>query len=126
GVGGTVQLASERIFAKYGIKARPVPFGGAGETLKNILGGHIDIYGGAISTVMPHVKSGELKCLLLTSKDKSAALPQATSLAELGIPELATNVWHGIIGPKGIPPERVAILEAAFVQAIKSDKFRQA
>lgn len=126
GIGGTVHLASERIFSKLGIKARPVPFGGAGETLKNFLGGHIDVYGGAISTIVPHVKSGDAKCLLLTSKDKSAAVPQATSLAELGIPELATHVWHGIIGPKGIPPERVAVLEKAFVQAIRSDRFRQA
>ena len=46
-------------------------------------------------------------------------------VTELGIPELATYVWHGIIGPKGIPPERVAILEKAFVQAIKSDTFRE-
>jgi len=67
----------------------------------------------------------EVKCLLLTSKDKNAAVPQATSLTELGVPELATNVWHGILVPKGTPPERVAILEAAFVQAIKTEKFRQ-
>ncbi len=125
GNGGTVHMATERVFGKLGVKARPVPFGGAGETLKNFLGGHIDLYGGAISTIVPHVKSGDAKCLLLTSKEKSAAVPQATSLTELGIPELATYVWHGIIGPKGIPPERVAILEKAFVQAIKSDTFRE-
>jgi len=125
GAGATVHLASERIFQKFGVKARAVPFGGAGETLKNILGGHIDIYGGAISTIQSHAKAGEVKCLLLTSKDKNAAVPQATSLTELGVPELATGVWHGILVPKGTPPERVAILEAAFVQAIKTDKFRQ-
>lgn len=126
GVAGTMQLSSERIFQKLGAKVRPVPFGGAGETLKNFLGGHIDLYGGAISTIAPHVKAGAAKCLLLTSKDRSDALPQATSLAEMGMPEVATNVWHGIIGPKGMAPERVAVLEKAFVQAIRSDRFRQA
>ena len=126
GTAGTVHLSTERIFQKLGIKARPVPFGGAGETLKNFLGGHIDLYGGAISTILPHVKSGAAKCLLLTSKDKSDAVPQAASLTEMGMPEVATNVWHGIIGPKGIAPERIAILENAFVQSIRSDKFRQA
>lgn len=125
GVGGTIHLATERIFTKLGIKARPVPFGGAGETMKNFLGGHIDIYGGAIATIVPHVKAGAAKCLLLTSTEKNAAVPQAASLTELGIPETATYSWHGIIGPKGIPPDRLAILEKAFVQAIKSDKFRQ-
>ena len=125
GVGGQLHLSTERIFTKLGIKARPVPFGGAGETLKNFLGGHVDIYSGSIPPIVPHVKAGAAKCLLLTSKEKNAAVPQAASLTELGIPETATYLWHGIVGPKGIPPERVAILEKAFGQAAKSDKYRQ-
>ena len=125
GVGGMLHLSTERIFIKFGIKARPVPFGGAGETLKNFLGGHVDIYAGSIPPIVPHVKAGTAKCLLLTSKEKNAAVPQATSLNELGIPETATYLWHGIVGPKGIPPDRVAILEKAFVQAAKSGKYRQ-
>ena len=125
GVVGMLHLSTERIFTKLGIKARPVPFGGAGETLKNFLGGHVDIYAGSIPPIVPHVKAGAAKCLLLTSKEKNAAVPQAASLSELGIPETATYLWHGIVGPKGIPPDRVAILEKAFAQAAKSDKFRQ-
>ena len=125
GVVGMLHLSTERIFTKLGIKARPVPFGGAGETLKNFLGGHVDIYAGSIPPIVPHVKSGAAKCLLLTSKEKNAAVPQATSLSELGIPETATYLWHGIVGPKGIPADRIAILEKAFTQAAKSDKFRQ-
>jgi tripartite-type tricarboxylate transporter receptor subunit TctC len=125
GVGGTLHLSAERIFAKFGAKARPVPFGGAGETLKNFLGGHVDIYAGSIPPIVPHVKAGTTKCLLLTSKEKNSAVPQAASLSELGIPETATYLWHGIVGPKGIPADRVAILEKAFTQAARSDKFRQ-
>ena len=125
GVVGMLHLSTERIFTKLGIKARPVPFGGAGETLKNFLGGHVDIYAGSIPPIVPHVKAGAAKCLLLTSKEKNAAVPQAASLSELGIPETATYLWHGIVGPKGIPPDRVAILEKAFARAAKSDKFRQ-
>ncbi|MBI2289153.1 MAG: hypothetical protein HYU73_02210 [Betaproteobacteria bacterium] len=120
-----LHLSTERIFTKLGIKARPVPFGGAGETLKNFLGGHVDIYAGSIPPIVPHVKAGAAKCLLLTSKEKNAAVPQAASLSELGIPETATYLWHGIVGPKGIPPDRIAILEKAFARAAKSDKFRQ-
>ena len=125
GVVGMLHLSTERIFTKLGIKARPVPFGGAGETLKNFLGGHVSIYAGSIPPIVPHVKAGAAKCLLLTSKEKNAAVPQAASLSELGIPETATYLWHGIVGPKGIPRDRIAILEKAFAQAAKSDKFRQ-
>ena len=125
GVAGMIHLSAERVFTKVGIKARPVPFGGAGETLKNFLGGHIDIYAGSIPPIVPHLKAGAAKCLLLTSKEKNAAVPQATSLTELGMPENATYLWHGIVGAKGIPADRIAILEKAFVQAAKSEKFRQ-
>ena len=41
------------------------------------------------------------------------------------MPEVATNLWHGIVGPKGIPADRLAILQKAFVQAAHSDKFRE-
>ena len=125
GVAGMMHLSTERIFIKFGIKARAVPFGGAGETVKNFLGGHVDIYAGSINSILPHVKSGGARCVLLTSKEKSDVMPQATSLTELGVPEVATNLWHGIVGPKGIPADRLAILQKAFVQAAQSDKFRE-
>jgi tripartite-type tricarboxylate transporter receptor subunit TctC len=124
GVVGTVHLATERIFSKFGVKARPVPFTGAGETLKSFLGGHIDFYAGSLTPIVPHLKAGAAKCLLLTSKEKNPAMPQAASLTELGVPESATYLWHGIIGPKGMPQDRVAILDKAFAQAVKGDKFR--
>ena len=125
GVGGTVHLAAERIFTKVGVKARAVPFGGAGETLKNYLGGHVDIYGGSIAPILPYLKDGSTKCLMVTSSEKLASMPQAASLSELGIPETSTVLWHGLVGPKGIPADRLAILEKGFRDAAGTDKFRQ-
>lgn len=125
GVGGTVQLAAERIFVAVGVKARAVPFAGAGETLKTFLGGDIDIYGGSIPPILPYVKEGSVKCLLLTSADPSETLPQASNLSDLGIPETATVLWRGIIAPTGLPPDRLATLEHAFQQAAKNEKFQK-
>jgi tripartite-type tricarboxylate transporter receptor subunit TctC len=125
GVGGTIHLSAERVFLKLGIKARPVPFGGAGETLKNYLGGHVDIYGGSIPPILPYIKDGSSRCLMVTSPDRVASLPQAASLTDLGVPETATVLWHGVVGPRGIPADRLAILEKAFQQAARTDKFRQ-
>ena len=125
GVGGTIQLSFERIFIRLGIKVRPVPFGGAGETLQSYLGGHINIFGGSIPPILPYIKDGSTKCLLLTGPDRVAALPQASSLTDLGMPDASTLVWHGVAVPKGVPADRVAILEKAFRQAANSDKFRQ-
>ena len=79
GLGGTLHLASERVFQKLGVKARPIPFAGAGETLKAFLGDHIDIYAGSISPILPYVKDKSAKCLMLTSPERNATVPDAAA-----------------------------------------------
>ncbi|UHL63897.1 tripartite tricarboxylate transporter substrate binding protein [Paralcaligenes sp. KSB-10] len=123
GVGATIQLAAERIFFKLGVKMRSIPFGGAGQTLQSFLGGQIDIYGGSITPILPYVRNKTAKCLIVTSVKRVDSLPEASSLTDLGIPGEQTLLWHGIIGPKGIPPDRLAILESAFRKAAQTKRF---
>jgi tripartite-type tricarboxylate transporter receptor subunit TctC len=125
GLGGTLHLASERVFQKVGVKARPIPFAGAGETLKAFLGDHIDIYAGSIAPVLPYVTDKSAKCLLLTSPDRNAAVPQAASLTDLGVPGDSTVLWRGILAPKTVPPDRLAVLQKAFAEAAQSPKFKE-
>ena len=126
GVGGTMQLAAERIFAKLGVKVRPVPFGGAGETARNFLGGHVTFYGGSLPPILPHVAAGRAKCLLLTSAARNPALPQAAGLADIGLEKEETVLWWGLIAPAKTPAAIVAKLEAAFSAAANTDKFKDA
>ena len=125
GVGNTMQLAAERIFRHFDVKARPVPFGGAGETARNFLGGHVDFYGGSLPPILPHVAAGKAKCLLLTSAADNPAMPGASGLAALGIPQLETVLWWGLIGPKGLPANVVETLEKAFHEAVASPRFKE-
>ncbi|MFD1341257.1 tripartite tricarboxylate transporter substrate binding protein [Litorisediminicola beolgyonensis] len=104
GIGGTMQLAAERIFQAKEIEAVAIPFGGAGETLQNFLGGHVDIYGGSISTVLPYVETGEAKCPLVTSAADVPALPGASGLEALGLGDRETLLWRAILGPKDLDP----------------------
>ena len=117
GIGGTMQLAAERIFQTKGIEAVAIPFGGAKESLQNFLGGHVDIYGGSISTVLPHVEAGTAVCPLVTSAADVPALPGASGLASLGMADKETLLWRAILGPKDLDPaivEKLAdIIEAA-------------
>lgn len=126
GVGGTMQLAAERIFGKLGVKVRPVPFGGAGETARNFLGGHVTLYGGSLPPILPHVAAGKARCLLLTSAGSNPALPGAQGLDALGIGGEETVLWWGLIAPARTPPAVLARLEAAFSEAARSEKFREA
>jgi tripartite-type tricarboxylate transporter receptor subunit TctC len=125
GVGNTMQLAAERIFRHFDLKARPVPFGGAGETARNFLGGHVDFYGGSLPPILPHVAAGKAKCLMLTSAADNPAMPGASGLAALGAAELETVLWWGLIGPKGLPANVIDTLDKAFRQAVASPRFKE-
>jgi len=124
GLGGTLHLASERVFQKVGVKARPVPFAGAGDTLKAFLGDHIDIYAGSIPPILPYVKDKSTKCLMVTSPERNAIVPDAASLTDLGVPQESTVLWRGIIAPKAVPADRLATLHKAFAEAALSPKFK--
>lgn len=125
GVGGTMHLAFERIFAKLGAKARAVPFNGAAESLKAFLGNHVDLYTGSIAPIQPYIKDGSAKCLLVTSAERNESVPTAAGLDDFAIGQEATVLWRGIIAPNRIPSERLAVLEKAFAEAAQSDKFKQ-
>jgi tripartite-type tricarboxylate transporter receptor subunit TctC len=125
GLGGPGHLATARILRATGGSARDVPFKGAGETLQNFLGGHVDIYVGSIPPILPHVTQGKAKCLLVTSAERVAAMPKAAALRDLGIPGEETILWRALIAPKSTPPERVAKLEAAFERAANSPAARK-
>ncbi len=126
GVGGTMQLASERIFSKAGVKVRQIPFKGAGDTAKNFLGGHIDLYGGSITAIQPHVNAGKAKCLLLTSAEKNSALPQASSLTDIGMPGEETVLWWGLVVPADTPQAVKDQLEMTFMKAASSASMKEA
>ena len=99
GLGGPGHLGMARILKATGGSARDIPFKGAGETLQNFLGKHVDIYVGSIPPILPHVQQGKAKCLLVTSAERVAAMPQAAGLKDLGIPQQETILWRALIAP---------------------------
>ncbi|WP_176463894.1 Bug family tripartite tricarboxylate transporter substrate binding protein [Bordetella genomosp. 11] len=117
GVAGPGQLAAERVFQAFGVKARDIPYRGAGESMTALMGKVVDIYVGSVPPAVAMEKAGEVKCLLATSADPVKALPQATSLTALGIPEKETLLWHGIVVPAGTPDARVEHIADAFEKA---------
>lgn len=124
GIGNSIHFSGERVFLALKVKLRPIPYGGAGESIKALLGGHVDIYGGSIPPALPHIKAGTVRPLFVTTRERVDLLPDVPGVADLGHPELDTPIWRGILGPKGIPADRVTILERAFREAARSEKFQ--
>ncbi len=124
GVGNTLHFAGERIFQAMKVKLRPIPFSGAGDQAKALLGGHADIYAGSLPAILPHIKAGKVRPLFVTTKERNKELPEVPSVTDLGHPEAETANWRGVIGPKGIPADRLAVLEKALRQAAQSEKMK--
>ncbi len=125
GVGGMVQLAGERLFQPLGVKLRAVPFGGAAETLRAFLGAQVDIYGGSVPAIGPYMKDGTAKCLLVTTKDRNPAVPEAIGAGDLGLSDKETELWRGVIAPNNVPHERLKILEEGFRKAANSVRLKE-
>ncbi len=125
GMGGPGHLGTARILRATGAGARDVPFKGAGETLTSFLGAHVDIYVGSIPPILQHAQAGKAKCLLVTSDERSPALPSASGLRDIGLTGEETILWRAVLVPKGTPPERVEKLAAAFEQAANAPASRK-
>ncbi len=120
GPGGLGQLAATRVFLAFGVKQRDIPYKGAGETTLALMGRNIDIYVGSIPPILPFVKDGRAKCLIVTSARRADMLPGAASLTDLGIPNEETLLWRGVLAPKGTSAEHIEQLTTVFEQAAKS------
>jgi len=124
GVGNIVHFSGERVFHAMNVKLRLVPYGGAGESIKALLGGHVDVYGGTVPPALPHIKAGTVRPLFITTKERIEALPDVIGVEDLGHPQVETYIWRGILGPKGIPIDRIGIIDKAVRQAAQTEKVK--
>lgn len=120
GPGGMGQLAATRIFTDLGVKQRDIPFKGASETSAALLGKHVDMYVGTIPTILPHVKSGAVKCMLVTSAKRQSTLPTTAALEDIGLPQDETVLWRAIFAPRGTPDAAIAGLQQMFEAAARA------
>jgi tripartite-type tricarboxylate transporter receptor subunit TctC len=82
------------------------------------------IYGGSFPPIITHLKEGRMKCQLVTSTSRSPFAPDVAGTADIGVPQANVSVWAGLIAPKGLPADRLAVLEKAFGDGAKTEKYR--
>jgi tripartite-type tricarboxylate transporter receptor subunit TctC len=118
GNGTVVQMAGELFRHRAGIDVVPVPFKGGPEATSALLGGQIDSLFAISSTVLPYVAAGSVRALAVTSRERSAILPQVPTLNESGMPGFEAVTWFGFAAPKGTPPEIISRLNKAIVEIL--------
>jgi tripartite-type tricarboxylate transporter receptor subunit TctC len=87
-----------------------VPYKGAGQAMTDLLGGHVQIFFGSASAVMPQVKAGRLKALAVSTPARMASYPQVPTVAESGLPGFSYSLWGGLFAPAGTPDAIVNLL----------------
>ena len=120
GAGTTMHIAAEQLNVSAGTKITHVPYRGIAPALNDIVGGHIDFLNGDITVLYPQVKSGALRALAVAGTERSALLPDVPTAQELGYKEVYMENWYGALVPAATPPDVVAKLEAAIMDAVKT------
>ena len=118
GNGGTGHLSGELFKAKAGISMLHVPYRGSAPALQGLAAGMIDLMFENISTVLPYIRSGQMRALAVTSKDRSPFLPAVPTVMESGLPGYEMVAWSGLVAPAGTPPSIIAQLNRALNQSL--------
>ena len=119
GSGSIVHAASELFNQRAGIKMTHVPYKGSGPALTDTIGGQTQVLFSSASTAVSHIQGGKLRALAVTTSKRIAALPNVPTVAESGVANYDVTLWHGLIGPKGMPTEVVNRINAAVNKALK-------
>lgn len=107
GSGSITHIATEYFLTMADIDILHIPYKGTLPALTDTMSGQVQLIFGTVASTVPHVKSGKLKGLAVTTASRLAALPDIPTVMESGYPEFDVTVWHGLIGPKGIPADIV-------------------
>ena len=103
GQGSIPHLATELLAGMAGIKLTHVPYRGGGPALTDTIAGRVSLFLSPTSTAIQHVKAGTLRAIAVTTSTRSPVFPDVPTVAESGVPGYDVVLWHGIIGPKGLP-----------------------
>lgn len=125
GNGNTGHLAGELFSSSAGVKMTHVPYKGSAGVVNAMLAGDIHLTFDSISTSMPHVRSGRMHAIAVTSKQRSALAPEVPTVQEQGLKDFDINGWYAIIGPAQLPASISQRLSIEIAKAVATPQLQQ-
>lgn len=125
GTGSGPHLAGELFKMQAGINILHVPYKGTVPATADVIGGHVAMALANSLVALPHVRSGRLRGIAITSPKRSAVAPELPTFTESGVPGLESGTWYGLLAPAGTPREIVTRLNAAVVQIVQLPEVRE-
>ncbi|MEK6592253.1 MAG: tripartite tricarboxylate transporter substrate binding protein [Pseudomonadota bacterium] len=102
GNGSAAHLAMELFNMMAGVKMVHVPYKGGGPALTDIISGQMHMMSGPLIAALPHVKSGRIRAMAVTTERRVKGLPEVPTIAE-SLPGYESSIWHGVVVPRGVP-----------------------
>ena len=125
GFGGLIHLNYEMLKQITGAEMTHVPYKGTTQFQADLYEGRVQVSIDNVLAHLPHIASGKVRCLAVTSKNRSPLLPDAPTMAEAGMPGFESATNYTLFAPKGIAPEIVAKLNASGNEVVKDPEFRE-
>jgi tripartite-type tricarboxylate transporter receptor subunit TctC len=128
GNGTSIHLSGELFKALTGTQMVHSPYRGSGPALLDLMGGNVDLMFDNLPSAMPHIKSGKLLALAVTSAARSSALPDLPTVAEAGGAALASfeaSSWFGLLAPAGTPMDIVNRIQQETAKALATPAMRE-
>jgi tripartite-type tricarboxylate transporter receptor subunit TctC len=119
GTGSLMHLTGELFKANAGVAMTHVPYKGMALAYPDLIAGQVQVGFPAIITALPHLKSGKVRGLGVTSRTRVASLPDIPSIQESGVPGFSVEQWYGVWAPAGTPAAAAARLHKEFATVVR-------
>ncbi len=124
GNGGSTHLITEMFKTMAGIEMTHIPYNGAGPGIIDLLGGQVQMMFAVPATATPHLRSGKLRALGVSSLRRSPLAPELPTVAESGVPGFEGATWYGVVAPAQTPAPIVAQLHRDIVRVLRLPEVR--
>ena len=125
GIGTTPHLAAAMFTERAGIDMLHVPYANTHSAIKDVLGGEVPVMITFNGTVDALVRSGQLRVIAVTTRERNPIWPDVPTVEEQGFPGFDVSTWSGAVAPIGTPPEVVGTLNRAFAKILRQPEVRE-
>jgi tripartite-type tricarboxylate transporter receptor subunit TctC len=125
GTGTSPYLAMELFKSMTGVNIVHVPYKGTGAAVIDLMGGHVQTMFGSVSGTLPHVRSGKMRALAISSPQRWPTLPEIPSVGESGVAGFEASTWYGTLAPAGTPVPVVSKIQSDFAAILNNADVRK-
>jgi tripartite-type tricarboxylate transporter receptor subunit TctC len=123
GSGTTNHLACERFATMAGIRMQHIPYKGAGPAVTDLTGGRIQMFMNNAVPLIPFVKSGRIRAIAVSGRNRLRGLPEVPTFAQAGMPDYEARSWQGILAPAGTPKPVIEKLSREIAAILGAPEF---